>query len=341
MSERNISIDTYDKMDNLFGLECGAFIPSVNATIKMPGNQVLNLFNHFFEDGTRLRLREDNTTLYLRFCIFFNEGYSFKDLNFLVNEQENPFDVLCIRIQASCKKSKWCSAQKRISLSEISKTKEVEIEIPLSDTRDSISLSYYLTREIEAKRKTPKKASMPYSILSTGEDFKVLLDEVKDVGGNHFPIFPKTGMGDSLFRIEGLENSVIIPRIYYNDDFEEYFKRDDLLSVNSAFLTFSFYILDTYLRWLIFISSYDETDKEYRSFLDLYSGYCKESKNRISEIANMPKFSQEQTIEYFILSQKLFVGIQESKAINFKKELKGFIKEEFKLKSYESIQNIN
>lgn len=342
MSERTILINTYDKLDNVLAINASIILKDLNQEIPVPGSQMLNLYKYFLPDGSRLNLRaSENQEIELKFKILYKDGYKMNDLTFLVDEHENLFETLAVRVQATCRKSKWCSTQQKLLLSAIGSGEYFALRIPLSEIKESITIKYFITREKGIKNVIGKKAQSQYSILSTGEEIKIFVDEPKDIGGNHFPIHPKSGMGSLLFTIEGLDRHITLPEIFYNDELKDDFNQDDSLIVNATFLAFSFYILDTYLKWLIFHSSFDDDDKDFKSLLELYSNYCLVSKNKIAEIINLSKYSEEQTKCYMELSQKLFMGIQDNKIINLKKEIKGLLKEESKLKKYETIQNFN
>jgi len=342
MSERTIIISTYDQLDNILSFDANISLKDLDCEIAIPSSQTLNLHKYFLNDGTRLNLRTSATQeLIFKFKILFSEGYKLSDLAFLIENSENPYDTLAIRIQATCKKSKWCSNQKKLLLSEIGSNGYSELHIPLNEVKETVSIRYFITREKEIKNVTGRKAQSHYSILSTGEEIKLLLDEPKDIGGSHFPIHPKGSMGNLLFNIEGLERHGTLPEIFYNDELKDDFSQDNSLAVNATFLAFSFYILDTYLKWLIFHSSLDDEDKDYKSLLELYSSYCLVPKTSLSDIINLPKYSEEQTKRYMELSKKLFVGLQDNKIVNIKKEIKSLIREETKIRKNETISNFN
>ncbi|MEJ7683738.1 MAG: hypothetical protein WKG06_38930 [Segetibacter sp.] len=91
------------------------------------------------------------------------------------------------------------------------------------------------------------------------------------------------------------------------------------------------YFLDHYLKWLIFTSKYDESDKNQKGLIELFSRYCFISKGEIVQIIEKEKFSKEAIEGYLDLSQKLFRGFQLNKDFKYKNELIRLFKKEANL----------
>jgi hypothetical protein len=133
-----------------------------------------------------------------------------------------------------------------------------------------------------------------------------------------------------IFDINGLENDFELPRIKCAKDFKDYFVRDDLNTVNASFMMAMFYILDSYLKWVIFNCKYDAHDKNHKGLIESFSKYCGISKANLIEIVEEKKYSENQIKQYLILSHKLLNGIQCDSPIKYAKELKIMIKDEIK-----------
>jgi hypothetical protein len=133
-----------------------------------------------------------------------------------------------------------------------------------------------------------------------------------------------------VFDIKGLENDFDLPRIKCAKEFKEYFVRNDLKTVNSTFMMVIFYILDSYLKWLIFNCKYDAHDKNHKGLVESFSKYCAISKASLVELIEEKKYSENQTKQYLTLSYKLLLGVQTDSPIKYSKELKQMIKEETK-----------
>lgn len=131
-----------------------------------------------------------------------------------------------------------------------------------------------------------------------------------------------------MFDIAGLENDYELPRIKCSDEFEQYFRRDDLMVVTSTFLMAMFYFLDSYLKWLIFKCNYVQSDKNHKALVGLLSSYCSISKSDLIELINEERFSEKQTKGYLRLSKDLLIGIQTSTSLKYSKALKQLIKQE-------------
>lgn len=219
------------------------------------------------------------------------------------------------------------SEQKHIPLNEIGTKKTYVFEIPIIEVKELLTVSAFVLRGKGNSKTLLRKANTKYSILSESEEITIQIDERKDIGGAHLPIEPDN-IGDKVFEIKGLDSETDIPRIKYSEEFKEYFTRDDLQTVNTTFIMSMFYFLDAYLKWLIFVSRYDGTDKKYKSVLDLFSRYCDITKPKLIEIIQMQKYSSDQTKEFLKLSQDLFNGLQTNSNFKYKKELLKIIKTE-------------
>jgi len=328
MSERNISISTYAKADGLIDLKGHVSLEGVEEKIDIPEKKHLILYNYSLSNGDIVVPRNYNE---LRIILkpVIRKGHSQNDFNHLLFKGEQTEKILKLRLQVWCKNTRWCSNQLILNLSEANGKKEIYFDIPISEVKEEVVVSGFVTRESGSNGGEVRKANSIYSVLSTCEDVLIQIDERKEIGGNHLPIDPED-IGDLLFDIHGLENDFELPRIKYAREFEEYFKRDDLRTVNTTFMMAMFYFLDSYLKWLIFQCKYDGQDKNQKALIDTFSKYCGISKSSLKEIVEDRKYSENQIKQYLTLSHKLFHGIQVDSPIKYAKELKLMIKEELK-----------
>lgn len=328
MSERVISISPYAKADNLIDLKGYVSIDGVEEKIDIPDKKHLILYNYSLSSGEIIIPRN-----YPEIKIFLNpsiiKGHSLADFDHLVFANETIEKVLKLKLQISCKASRWCSDQVILNMSEINGRKEAFFQVPLSEVKGEITVSGFITRERGNNALERRKANSIYSIVSTCEEISIQIDERKEIGGNHLPIDPED-IGDLIFDIHGLENDFELPRIKYSKEFDEYFRRDDIRVVNTTFMMAMFYFLDSYLKWLIFNCKYDGHDKNHKGLVEAFSKYCGTSKANLIELVEDKKYSANQVKQYLQLSHGLFKGIQTESPIKYSKELKQMIKAELK-----------
>lgn len=326
MSEKTILIEPYKTGVNLIGLKGKVSFDGMEDEIVIPERNHLNLFNFSLESGKILIPRSHNT-LSVNLSTTWENAIGINDFKFLVDETEKPEEVLSLVIQISCKTTRWCSEQKHVALNEIGTKKKISFDIQISEVKELLTVSAFVLREKGNSKSLLRKAHTKYSILSESEEITIQIDERKDIGGAHLPIEP-ANIGDKVFEMDGLDKETDIPRIKYSEDFKEYFTRDDLQTVNVTFIMSMFYFLDSYLKWLIFVSRNNPSDKKYKSVLDLFSRYCNLTKAKLIEIIQMDKYSSDQTKEFLKLSQHLFNGLQTNSNFKYKKELLKIIKAE-------------
>ncbi len=326
MSEKTILIEPYKTGANLISLKGKVLLDGIEEEIKIPDKNHLNLFNFYLDSGKIITPRS-HSTLTINLSTQWAGATGISDFKFLVDDSEKPEEVLSIVIEVWCKTTRWCSEQKHIPLNEIGIKKTYSFQIPINEVKELLTISAFVLREKGNSKTLLRKANTKYSILSESEEITIQIDERKDIGGAYLPIEPDN-IGDKVFEIKGLDNETDIPRIKYSEEFKEYFTRDDLQTVNITFIMSMFYFLDSYLKWLIFVSRYDAADKKYKSVLDLFSRYCEITKPKLIEIIQMEKYSATQTKEFLKLSQDLFYGLQTNSNFKYKKELLKIIKAE-------------
>jgi hypothetical protein len=328
MSEQIIAISTYAKADNLIDLKGYVAIEGVDEKIDIPERKQLILYNYSLSNGEIIVPRNHNSLkILLKPGIVKGQGQN--DFNQLLLNGEVSERVLKLRIQVWCKNTRWCSNQLAMNLSDVNGRKEIHFEIPISEVKEEIIISGFITREVANSKNETRKANSIYSVLSTCEEIAIQIDERKEIGGNHLPIFPED-IGELLFDIHGLENDFELPIIKYSEDFKEYFVRDNLGTVNSTFMMAMFYFLDAYLKWLIFKCKFDAHDKNHKGLVETFAKYCSISKVKLVEIIEEKKYSENQTKQYLSLSHNLLHGIQVDSPIKYAKELKQIIKGEIR-----------
>jgi hypothetical protein len=328
MSERNISISPYAKADNLIDLKGYVSLEGVEEKIEIPEKKHLILYNYSLANGDIIVPRKlDSLRIFLK--PVFAKGHSQNDFHHLVLNGESAENTLKLRLQVWCKVTRWCSNQLTLNLSEANGRKEIYFDIPVSDVKEELVVSGFITREKGRNVNEPRKANAIYSVLSTCDEISIQIDERKEIGGNHLPIFPED-IGELLFDIHGLENDFELPVIKYSEDFKEYFVKDNLNTVNTTFMMAMFYFLDSYLKWLIFNCKYDTHDKNHKGLVETFSKYCGISKANLVDLVEERKYSENQVKQYLTLSHNLLHGIQVNSPVKYAKELKLMIKEESK-----------
>ena len=328
MSERIISISPYSKADNLINLEGHVSINGIKEKIEIPEKKHLILYNYSLANGETLIPRNHDTLrIFLKPTIA--NGHSLNDFSHLLLNGESIEKVLKLKLQVWCKNTRWCSNQISINLSDTTGRKEVYFDIPVSEVKEEITVSGFVTREKGSNTREIRKADSIYSVLSNCEDLSIQIDERKEIGGNHLPIdFEDLSNKDMIFDIKGIENDFELPRIKCAKEFREFFVRDDLKTVNSTFMMAMFYFLDSYLKWLIFNCKYDAHDKNHKGLVETFSKYCHLSKANLIELIEEKKYSENQIKQYLSLSHKLLFGLQVESTVKYAKELKKIIKEE-------------
>ena len=328
MSERNISISPYAKADNLIDLKGYVSLDGIEEKIDIPEKKQLILYNYSLTNGEIIVPRKfDSFRIFLKPA--FTKGHSQTDFHHLLLNGESAESTLKLRLQVWCKNTRWCSNQLSLNLSEASGRKEIYFDIPVSDVKEEVVVSGFVTREKGNKGNESRKANAIYSVLSTCDEISIQIDERKEIGGNHLPIFPED-IGELLFDIHGLDNDFELPVIKYSEDFKEYFVKDNLKTVNATFMMAMFYFLDSYLKWLIFNCKYDAHDKNHKGLVETFSKYCGISKANLVELVEEKKYSENQVKQYLILSHNLLHGIQVDSPVKYAKELKLMLKEESK-----------
>lgn len=328
MSERNIAISTYAKADNLIDLRGYVVLDGVEEKIDIPEKKHLILYNYSLTNGDIIVPRKfDVFRIFIRPA--FAKGHSQSEFHHLILNGENAEGTLKLRLQVWCRNTRWCSDQIALNISEANGRKEVYFDIPVSDVKEEVVVSGFVTREKGGRSTEFRKANSIYSVLSTCEEVSIQIDEKKEIGGNHIPILPED-IGELLFDVHGMENDFEIPVIKYSKEFQEYFVRDNLKTVNATFMMAMFYFLDAYLKWLIFNCKYDAHDKNHKGLVETFSKYCGISKGDLVDVIEERKYSENQVRKYLTLSQKLMHGIQVDSPIRYAKELKSMIKEEVK-----------
>lgn len=330
MSERIISISPYVKADNLIDLQGYVSIEGIEEKIEIPQKKHLILYNYSLANGEIVVPRNlDTIRIFLKPIIA--KGHSVNDFSHLLLNGESIEKVLKLKLQVWCRNTRWCSNQLSVNISDTTGRKEVYFDIPISEVKDEITVSGFVTRENGSNTRETRKANSIFSVLSNCEDVSIQIDERKEIGGNHLPIdYEDLANKDMVFDITGLENDFDLPRIKCAKEFKEFFVRDDLKTVNSTFMMAMFYILDSYLKWLIFNCKYDAHDKNHKGLVETFSKYCGISKATFIELIEEKKYSESQTRQYLTLSHKLLYGLQVDSTVKYAKELKQMIKEESK-----------
>lgn len=330
MSERIISISPYVKADNLIDLQGYISINEINEKIEIPARKHLILF-HYLLSNNVVVVPRDYETFRITLKPMIAKTNTINDFSHLLLKGESIEKVLKLKLQVSCRNTRWCSDQLSIDLRDVSARKEIFFDIPLSEVKEEIIISGYVTRENGSNIKETRKASSIFSVLSNCENISIQVDERKEIGGNHFPIdYEDLANKDMVFDIKGIENDFELPRIKCAKEFKEFFVRDDLKTVNSTFLMAMFYFLDSYLKWLIFNCKFDTHDKNHKGLVETFSKYCGISKSNLIELIEEKKYSENQTKQYLSLSHNLLIGLQVDSSVKYAKELKQMLKEETK-----------
>jgi hypothetical protein len=326
MSERIIKIEPYKTYDDIIRLSGKVILPNLTSEINIPENRNLNLFKYEFNENTIIIPREYES-FDLKINLSWRQDSHIGMLDSIVLDVENPAEVLALRIQIQCEKTKWCSEQKKVELGSVTKRTALNFQIPLNEVRNFIKVVAFITREVEGKNTILEIPTSSLSIISTCKELSIQIDEIKDIGGEYLPI-SSGNIGDLSFDIQGLENPFELPRILYSEELKEYLTRDDLPTVNASILTALFYFLDQYLKWVIFTCRLDLSNKLHKSIIDMFSTYCNVSREDLIEVINKEKFCTEQTQAFLELSQKLFKGLQLQN--KYKKELRNLFKTDAK-----------
>jgi hypothetical protein len=326
MSENLIKIETYKVYDDLVNLKGKVIIPEIKMEVNIPLNKKLYLFNYEVNEDLVINPREYNNII-LSVIPNWKSDFQVSALSQLLSTGENPTEILSFRLQVTCPKSRWCSEQKRIEISNIKKEQQYLFEIPISEVKETLKIEGYITREIDLKGRSEFLSEASLSIVSRSKDLIVLIDEIKEIGGEYLPIGPGN-IGDLAFEFQGLNNPFELPRILYSQDLQEYLTNEDLASVKSGLLLSIFYFFDRYLKWLVFTCRIDINDKFHRAVVDLLSRYCLVSIDDLIALSDEEKYSEQQVRKYLDLSDRLFKEIQLQN--KYKRELKNIFKSENK-----------
>lgn len=326
MSEQNIPILPYAKADNLIDIRGYVSIEGVEEKIEIPDKKHLILYNRLLANGEIFVPRNhDSFRIFLKPTIA--KGHSQNDFSHLLLNGESIEKILKLKLQVWCKNTRWCSNQLTVNLSEANGRKEVYFDIPLSEVKEEIVISGFVIRETGSKVNETRKANSIYSVLSNCEEVAIQIDERKEIGGNHLPI-DYEDIGELVFDIHGLDKDYEFPRIKCSNEFKEYFRKENVRTVEVTMMMAMFYFFDAYLKWLIFVCVYDEHDKNQKGLVGSLAELCEVSKSRLVEIAELTKHSEEQSKEYLTLSHSLFKGLQLHSAVKYSKYLKKLIKDE-------------
>ncbi len=326
MSERFIYIEPYKTYNDLIKLSAKVYFPELDLEINVPENRSLNLYNYELNDSTTIIPRSQGL-ITIRVSLAWKKDFQLTSLANLLPEHENPIEVLSFRLQVSCERTRWCSEQKKIDLSLITKRALFSFDIPLNEVKNILKVDGYITREVDAKGVQPNISESSLAILSTSKELSIQIDEIKEIGGEYLPIGPGN-TGDLAFEISGLDNPFELPKIFYAEELKEFLTRDNMASVNSSILTSLFYFIDRYLKWLIFTCRIDTNNKYHNSLVDLFSKYCATPKDEIIDLVEKDKFCESQIKGYLDLSDNLFRGMQIQN--KYKRELKNIYKSELK-----------
>ncbi len=326
MSEHIIQISPYKTYDDLIKLSGKVIIPEKEIEIEIPENRSLNLYNYELNDS-EIIVPRNYELLILKINLSWKKDFLISSLGNLLVPGENPTEVLGFRLQATCDKTRWCSEQKKVDISSITKRASFSFEIPLNEVKGVIKIGGFITREIEVKSADYHIPDASLAIISTCKELSIQIDEIREIGGEYLPIGPGN-TGDLAFDISGLDNPFELPKIYYSEELKPFLTRNDLSSVSSSILTSLFYFLDQYLKWFVFTCRLDTNNKYHNSLIDLFSRYCSTPKEEIIDLVEADKYSQEQTKGYLSLSLKLFSGVQIQN--KYKRELKTIYKSEAK-----------
>ncbi len=327
MSEKNISIKTFEREDGIINISSKIVFDALDNEIAIAENGYLNLFNYPLPNGMNIKPREIGESFMLYFKIGWEKGASLSDLQALVENNEKAYELLIVKAQVVCRTSRWCSEQIQIPMIEIGSDYVYHIAIPLSEIKGIISLSADVIRQSTSKKLNTTKATESYTIISSAESVTIQIDEIKELGNNYLPIRPEH-IGDYVFDLFGFDNELQLPVIRYTEDFKDYFTNDDLITTNATFFISIPYFLDHYLKWLIFICKYDSTEKIHKGLVELFSKYCGISKASFIEVIEKEKFCEEQIKLYYSLSLNLFKGIQVNSDFKYKSQLKRLFQKE-------------
>ncbi|HKR06622.1 MAG TPA: hypothetical protein VJY62_18455 [Bacteroidia bacterium] len=327
MEERNIEIEPYKVKNNLIKLTGEVRLDSVDGVFLIEDDK-LNLYGKELSNGEILIPRTKSKVMNLKITPKWEAGNYLKDVKELLHDDENISDAVLLRLRIKCDKTCWSGEQHKIKLSEIGK-KVIEAKIPLSELSEEIEIESFITREVKYSKEVPLKATERLSILSQNEAFKIQIDNMKTIGGNFLPIEPKK-LKDLLFQFSEA-NKHDIPIIYYSDELEEFFKRNNLMTVNNTFIFIMPAFLEHYLKWVIFTSQSNPIDKEYDSLVEKLSTLCKCEKSEMYEVIS-DNDTEKKLQKFLEWSKKLFEEIQYKSGISFRNELLKNIKLERKLK---------
>jgi hypothetical protein len=332
MSIKTIQIPSYKTKNNLLKHFIKIAFDEIDLTQSFDSSYNVDLYN--LEIGSRIIIpREVTKTLTLSLSFEWEDGKNINDVKELISIKENPFEITRLRIQVYSQFSKYCLEQKSLNLNTLSKNNEINFTIDLSKIYGSIAIEYYITRDTQVEKDSFDIAEKPLSILSSHKEIEIVVDDIESerLKRSFLPISP-ADTGQFLFVFSGLENSGSdLPEIHYHQDFDNYFKQDDLLCVDTTFMFAFLSFIDNYLKWLLFKSNYSDS-KQYLALIDFISETLEIRPSELKEIIFNKPDTDELVEKYLSYSKKLFENFQIKKKFKFKKHLKTLIEKEKRIK---------
>ncbi|MBA3648838.1 MAG: hypothetical protein H0W62_09875 [Chitinophagales bacterium] len=333
MSINTIPIPSYRRKNNLVRHSIKIVFDGTDIEQSFGPAYDIDLYN--LEVGAKIIIPRIETKL-LKIILSFDweQGRNLSDVKDLLAKIENPMEEAHLRIQLYSPFSKFCLDQKVINLQDISIKNETEFLVDLSKVFGSLIIEYCIARDSAVKGDYFDIAEKPLSILSASKEIEIIIDDIETerTQKNFLPISPDD-TGQFLFKISGLDNTGSeLPEIHYHQDFDNHFKQDDLLCVDTAFMFSFLSFADNYLKWLLFKSIYDDQNKRYTALIDFISELVEVRSIELREIIiNKPE--AEDLIEIYLnYSKKLFENFQIKKKFKYKKHLKSLIEKEKRIK---------
>ncbi len=328
MEEKTITVLPFSVYEDLVKINVTVTVENVEETFSSDGSHRINLYNRELDNGSTLKLREVAGKINLKIEPQWINLEAKEKLTYLVGKEENPEAVLGFRTRLTCKRTLWSSRQEKLKISELG-IKPVEFTVELRDIAEQIFIESFITREQDIGVIQDGKAAFPFTIVVYNEFISIQVDDIQIIGGSHLPIKPKN-LKEVLFEL-AIDDDVTIPTIYYAEEFEQMFMRDDLFIVNNTFMMIIPALLDHYLKWLIFTSRPDLDDKDYRALMDKFASLCNKTRDEIIEVIDLEP-GKEKIDRFMELSQALFIGVQSKGGFHYKKEIDKHIHHERKLK---------
>src|ERR1044071_2421179 len=132
MSEKNIEVSPYRRADRIIDLSGSVTVDSIEESIPVNPSGYLNLHNHPLRNTDAL-IPRNHLWLKISLTPSWRNGYSQNDFIHVINSQEITEEILKLRIQCTCKNTRWCSDQVVMALSEINGKNRVQLNIPIED----------------------------------------------------------------------------------------------------------------------------------------------------------------------------------------------------------------